>query len=99
MLFTNAAHSVGKSFRSKNKRSRLYVPLLNAATSSFVHCEASGSPAEVATAFREAYRMLERRIRAFVSLPVHGLDQLSLQSKLREIGRMGAATAKVAEPN
>ena len=61
--------------------------------------EASGSPAEVATAFREAYRMLERRIRAFVSLPVHGLDQLSLQSKLREIGRMGAATAKVAEPN
>jgi protein-tyrosine-phosphatase len=61
--------------------------------------EATGKPAEVAVAFREAYRMLEQRIGAFVSLPIRSLDQLSLQSKLREIGRMTGATAKVAEPH
>jgi protein-tyrosine-phosphatase len=59
--------------------------------------QATGSPTEVAIAFREAYRMLERRIRAFVPLPIHSLDQLSLQSKLREIGRIAGVTAKVAE--
>jgi hypothetical protein len=61
--------------------------------------EATGTPAEVAVAFRDAYRMLEQRIGAFVSLPIRGLDRLSLQSKLREIGRMAGATVKVAEPN
>ena len=59
--------------------------------------EARGTPAEVALAFKDAYRMLERRLSIFVSLPLGSLDQLSLQSKLREIGRMGA-TVKAAEP-
>ena len=58
--------------------------------------EARGTPAEVALAFKDAYRMLERRLSIFVSLPLGSLDQLSLQSKLREIGRMGA-TVKAAE--
>jgi protein-tyrosine-phosphatase len=61
--------------------------------------EATGTPAEVTMAFRDAYRMLEERIGAFVSLPIRSLDQLSLPSKLRKIGRMPGATAKVAEPN
>jgi len=59
---------------------------------------ATGSPAEVATAFHDAYRMLHRRISAFVALPIRSLDQLSLRTKLKEIGRMADATGKVAEP-
>jgi protein-tyrosine-phosphatase len=60
--------------------------------------EATGTPAEVALAFKEAYRMLDRRISIFVSLPLRSLDQLSLQNKLREIGRLDGATAKATEP-
>ena len=60
--------------------------------------EAKGNPAEVALAFKDTYRMLNQRIGIFTSLPFHLLDQLSLQSKLREIGRMECVTAKVAEP-
>jgi protein-tyrosine-phosphatase len=59
--------------------------------------EAKGTAAEVALAFKDAYRMLNQRINIFVSLPLRSLDQLSLQKKLREIGRMDAATAKEAE--
>jgi arsenate reductase (thioredoxin) len=60
--------------------------------------EATGTPAEKALAFKEAYRMLERRLGIFVSLPLRALDQMGLQSKLREIGRMDGATAEAAEP-
>ena len=60
---------------------------------------ATGSPAVVALAFKDAYRMLHQRIGIFVALPIRSLDQLSLQNKLREIGRMPAATAKAPEPN
>lgn len=60
--------------------------------------EAKGTAAEIALAFKDAYRMLNQRISIFVSLPLRSLDQLSLQKKLREIGRMDAATAKEAEP-
>jgi len=58
--------------------------------------EATGSPAEVALAFKDAYRMLFQRIGIFVALPLRSLDQLSLQSKLKQIGRMEGAAA--AEP-
>jgi protein-tyrosine-phosphatase len=61
--------------------------------------EAKGNAAEIALAFKDAYRMLDRRIGIFVSLPFRSLDQLSLQKKLREIGRLGAATAKADEPS
>lgn len=60
--------------------------------------EATGTPAEKALAFKDAYRMLERRIGIFVSLPLRSLDQLSLQRRLREIGRIDGATAKAADP-
>jgi arsenate reductase (thioredoxin) len=55
--------------------------------------EAQGSPAEVALAFKDAYRMLNQRIGIFAALPLRSLDRLSLQNKLREIGRMEGATA------
>jgi protein-tyrosine-phosphatase len=60
--------------------------------------EATGSPAEIALAFKDAYRMLHQRIAVFTALPIASLDQLSLLAKLREIGRMEGATAKSAEP-
>lgn len=60
--------------------------------------KATGTSAEIALAFREAYRMLERRLSIFVSLPLRSLDQLTLQNKLRDIGRMDRAPAKAAEP-
>ena len=50
--------------------------------------EAKGSPAEIALAFKDAYRMLNQRIRIFVALPIRSLDRLSLQKRLREIGDM-----------
>ena len=60
--------------------------------------EAKGNPAEIALAFKDAYRMLNQRIGIFVSLPLRSLDRLSLQKKLREIGHMEGAMAKEAEP-
>jgi len=59
---------------------------------------ATGSSAEMALAFKDAYRMLNQRIGIFVSLPIRSLDQMSLQKKLRAIGQMEGATAKAVEP-
>jgi protein-tyrosine-phosphatase len=56
---------------------------------------ATGTPAEIALAFKDAYRMLERRIAAFTALPLSSLDALSLQHRLREIGRLEGATTGV----
>jgi len=60
--------------------------------------EATGSEAEIALAFKDAYRMLHQRIAVFTALPIRSLDALSLQQRLREIGRMDGATAKAADP-
>jgi protein-tyrosine-phosphatase len=59
---------------------------------------AEGTRAEIALAFKDAYRMLERRIVIFVALPIRSLDQLSLRNRLKEIGRIEGATAKASEP-
>lgn len=56
--------------------------------------EAKGTPAEIALAFKDAYRMLHQRIAVFAALPLRSLGQLALQARLREIGRMEGATAK-----
>jgi arsenate reductase (thioredoxin) len=53
---------------------------------------AAGSPAEVGLAFKDCYRMLNARIGILAALPLRSLDRLSLQKKLREIGRMEGAT-------
>jgi arsenate reductase len=55
--------------------------------------EAKGSPAEIGLAFKDAYRTLFQRIGIFVALPIRSLDQLSLQHRLNEIGRMEDAIA------
>ena len=50
--------------------------------------EAKGSPAEIALAFKDAYRMLNQRIEIFTALPIRSLDRLSLLKRLKEIGNM-----------
>lgn len=59
---------------------------------------AQGSEAEIALAFKDAYRMLSQRIEIFAALPIRSLDKLSLQAKLKDIGRMDGATGKIKEP-
>jgi arsenate reductase (thioredoxin) len=59
---------------------------------------AKGSQAEIALAFKDAYRMLSQRIGVFAALPIRSLDRLGLQAKLKDIGRMEGASAKVNEP-
>jgi protein-tyrosine-phosphatase len=56
--------------------------------------EAQGSPAQIGLAFKDAYRMLLRRLEIFTALPIRNLDQLSLQAKLKEIGRVTDTVAK-----
>jgi arsenate reductase (thioredoxin) len=55
---------------------------------------AKGSEAEIGLAFKDAYRMLSQRIGIFTALPIRSLDKLSLQQKLRAIGRVTDAVAK-----
>src|ERR1700691_2029245 len=45
-----------------------------------------GTEAEVALAFKDAFRMLNQRIGIFSALPIRSLDQLTLQKQLKEIG-------------
>jgi arsenate reductase len=59
--------------------------------------EATGTSAEIAMAFKEAYRLLNQRIGVFTALPLRSLDRLSLQAKLRDIGHMEGSTARVTE--
>jgi arsenate reductase len=60
--------------------------------------EASGNAAEIALAFKDAYRMLHQRIAIFTALPIRGLDRLSLQQRLADIGRREGATAQAVDP-
>ena len=55
---------------------------------------ASGTQAEIALAFKDAYRMLNRRIDLVLALPIEKLDRLVLTTRLREIGRSEGATEK-----
>jgi protein-tyrosine-phosphatase len=59
--------------------------------------EATGTPAEVALAFKEAYRLLNQRIGIFTALPLRSLGRLSLQNRLRDIGDMEGSTARATE--
>lgn len=56
---------------------------------------ATGSDAEIALAFKDAYRMLHQRIAIFAALPIRSLDRMSLQHRLREIGAATEAKAPI----
>jgi arsenate reductase len=55
-----------------------------------------GTETEIARAFREAYRLLLRRVELLAALKISSLDQLSLQTRLREIGRIEGASTKAS---
>jgi protein-tyrosine-phosphatase len=58
--------------------------------------EATGTPAEIALAFKEAYRLLNQRIESFSALPIASLEALELERKLKEIGLKEGATKSPA---
>lgn len=49
---------------------------------------AQGTGTEQMRAFKDAFRILERRIGIFINLPIASLDPLSLRERVREIGRL-----------
>jgi arsenate reductase (thioredoxin) len=51
-----------------------------------------GSDADKARAFRKALKELETRITLLMRLPIDSLDRMTLQAKLREIGKIDTAT-------
>ncbi len=53
---------------------------------------ATGSDAEIAVAFDDAYRMLNRRIELFLALPLAKLDKMVLAKRLKDIGASEGAT-------
>ena len=57
---------------------------------------ATGSAAETALAFKDTYRMLERRISLLLALPLEKLDRLGLSARLKAIGREQGATELAA---
>jgi arsenate reductase (thioredoxin) len=46
-----------------------------------------GTDAEKWLAFRDAFKVLENRIKIFTSLPIRSLDRMKLQQRLHEIGK------------
>ena len=45
-----------------------------------------GTPEEIARAFHDAFTILDRRIRLFLSLPISTLEQIAIQREIDEIG-------------
>jgi arsenate reductase len=50
-----------------------------------------GTEAEQRRAFREAYVVLENRIKLFIALPIEKLDRMAIKRNGDDIGRRGAA--------
>jgi arsenate reductase len=48
----------------------------------------TGTDADKRAAFMEAFRLLERRISLFLSLPLRSLDRLAIAQQLRDIGKI-----------
>jgi arsenate reductase len=53
---------------------------------------AEGTDIEKERAFATAFRHLRNRISVFINLPLEKIDALSLDQKLREIGRLEGAS-------
>jgi arsenate reductase len=54
---------------------------------------AEGTELQKEAAFVTAFRYLKNRIAVFTNLPLSSIDQLSLGTKLREIGRLDGSTS------
>lgn len=46
-----------------------------------------GSPADIALAFAETYRMLDNRLSLFANLKISGLDRMALQKSMSDIAK------------
>lgn len=57
----------------------------------------TGTPAEIAVAFDDAYRMLARRIELLLALPIESLDKAALHHHLHAIGREGEGATSMAQ--
>ena len=57
---------------------------------------AEGGEEQQRRAFRSAFFALQRRIQLFLALPLESIDELSLQTRLREIGRTSDKTPHAA---
>jgi arsenate reductase (thioredoxin) len=55
--------------------------------------EAEGTDIAKEAAFVAAFRYLRNRIAAFTSLPLRSIDRLSLETRLRDIGRIEGGTS------
>jgi arsenate reductase len=55
---------------------------------------AEGSEIERMQAFQNAFRMLEQRIKLFLSLPIASLDRMAITREVRAIGRLRPDAAK-----
>lgn len=55
--------------------------------------EVEGTDLQKHAAFLTAFRYLKNRLIAFTSLPLSGIDKLSLGTQLREIGRLDGSTS------
>lgn len=55
-----------------------------------------GSEIDKVNAFRDAARYLRNRINAFAALPLATIDRMSLQTRLKEIGKLDGATDTAA---
>jgi arsenate reductase len=51
-----------------------------------------GTEAEQRRAFRDAYVVIENRIKLFVALPIEKLDRMAIKRNVDDIGRRGAAS-------
>ena len=55
--------------------------------------EVEGSEIERRAAFRQAFAALDNRIGIFLSLPIQSLDRMTLQARLKAIGRADPSAA------
>ena len=56
-----------------------------------------GADIEKETAFTAAFKYLRNRITVFTNLPLRSIDDMALNSRLREIGRMEGATGAASK--
>jgi arsenate reductase len=59
----------------------------------------TGTDLEKEKAFVQAFKYLKARISVFLALPMRSLDRLTLDKRLKDIGRLEGATRVRAEPS
>jgi hypothetical protein len=71
------------------------IPVERPATACCVPAAVEGTDAEKAFAFSRAFKELETRIKLLRSLPIGLLDSVTLQARLRQIGKSNTVPESV----